>query len=72
MTWIVQDERRAERFLGLTGLTPADLRARADSVEVGAATMRYLLGHEPELVACAQEIEVGAPALAAAGERLGA
>ena len=70
LAWIVKDERRAERFLGLTGLTPTDLRSRADSLEVGAATIRYLAGHEPELLACAQAIDVSAPALVAAGERL--
>ena len=50
------DERRAQRFLELTGLDPDELRARAGEPSLLAATLAFLEGHEPDLVAVAQAI----------------
>ena len=51
------DERRALRFLDLTGLDADELRARAGERSLLAATLAFLEAHEPDLVAVAQAIE---------------
>jgi len=50
------DERRAQRFLDLTGLDVEELRARAGERTLLAATLAFLESHEPDLVAVAQAI----------------
>lgn len=50
------DERRAQRFLDLTGLDATELRARAGERTLLAATLAFLEAHEPDLVAVAQTI----------------
>ncbi len=47
------DERRAQRFLELTGLDAVELRARAGERSLLAATLAFLEAHEPDLVAVA-------------------
>jgi hypothetical protein len=69
--WIVADASRVERFLGLTGLTPDDLRARLTDGGVQAAAFDFLLGHEPDLVACAAEIGETPAGIAAAADAMG-
>jgi hypothetical protein len=68
--WIVADEVRAQRFLALTGLTPEELRGGLDSGAVLAAGIDFLLGHEPDLLAAAAELEVEPGALVRAAEAL--
>jgi hypothetical protein len=50
------DERRARRFLDLTGLDADELRARAGERSLLAATLAFLEAHEPDLLAVAQVI----------------
>ena len=50
------DERRARRFLDLTGLDVEELRARAAERSLLAATLAFLENHEPDLVAVAEAI----------------
>ena len=50
------DERRAQRFLDLTGLDADELRARAGDRGLLAATLAFLEAHEPDLVEVAQAI----------------
>lgn len=50
------DERRARRFLDLTGLDADELRARAGEKGLLAALLTFLEAHEPDLVAIAQAI----------------
>ena len=52
------DERRARRFLDLTGLEVDELRSRAVSGDrtLLAATLAFLESHEPDLVAVAEAI----------------
>jgi hypothetical protein len=66
LVWTLADTDRAQRLLDVTGLTPTDLRARADEPAVLAATLAFLLAHEPDLVACAQGLAVRPEDLAAA------
>ena len=52
------DERRALRFLDLTGLDAHELRDRAMAGDRGllAATLGFLENHEPDLIAVAEAI----------------
>ena len=52
------DERRARRFLDLTGLDADELRARAGERGLLAALLDFLEAHEPDLLAVAQAIGV--------------
>ena len=54
----VSDERRARRFLDLTGIGTEELRARAGDPELLAALLRFLEGYEPDLVAVAEAMQV--------------
>lgn len=64
--WIVSDERRAERMLSLTGLTPDSLRTSLANPGVLAALLDFVLDHEPDLLACAEALEVKAADIVAA------
>lgn len=50
------DARRAERFLSLTGLSPDGIRSRLTDRSLLAACIGFLEGHEPDLVAVAEDI----------------
>lgn len=60
---IVADERLRDRFLALTGLDGATLRACAGHPETLDAVRAFLLGHEPDLVAVASALGVEPKAL---------
>jgi len=60
------DERRARRFLDLTGLDADELRARAGQRSLLAATLAFLEAHEPDLVEVAQAIGIKPERLIAA------
>ena len=47
---LVSDERRAQRFLSLTGLSHDGLRANVGEPALLAAMLRFLEAHEPDLV----------------------
>ena len=66
----VSDERRAHRFLDLTGIGTDELRARAGDPVLLAALIRFLEAHEPDLVAVAQAMNVEPGALVAARREL--
>ena len=58
LVWTLEDNGRADRLLALTGLSPEDLRARIGEPPLLAATLRFLEAHEPDLIACAEALEV--------------
>lgn len=66
LVWTLSDERRADRLVSLTGLTPADLRARLAEPGVLAACLAFLEAHEPDLIACADAVGATPDALVAA------
>ena len=68
--WTLDDSRRADRLLALTGLSPAELRGRLGDIELLAAVLRFLEAHEPDLVACAAALEVQPGQLVEARRRL--
>ena len=64
------DDRRAERFLALTGLSPDGIRSRIGERSLLAACLAFLEAHEPDLVAVASAIGVNPEALVAARAEL--
>ena len=68
MAATLSDERRAQRFLDLTGLDAAELRERALAGDRGllGATIAFLESHEPDLVAVADALGTTPSALVAA------
>ena len=68
--WTLSDGARAQRLLSLTGLTPDDLRAGIEDRAMLAEVLRFLEAHEPDLVACAEEIQVAPDRLVEARRRL--
>ena len=64
------DERRARRFLDLTGIGTDALRQRADEPSLLAALIRFLEAHEPDLLSVSEQIGVKPAALTAAREQL--
>lgn len=52
------DERRAQRFLELTGIGTDELRARAAEPALLAALLRFLEAHEPDLIAVSEAVGV--------------
>ncbi|RYD54454.1 MAG: DUF3572 family protein [Sphingomonadales bacterium] len=70
LVWTLGDPARASRLLDLTGLDPSELRMRAGDPSLLAATLGFLESHEPDLVACADALDVKPAALVAARARL--
>ena len=60
---VAGDADLGPRFLDLTGLDVATLRARAGSPDVLAAVLGFLAGHEPSLIATADALDVKPEAL---------
>ena len=68
--WTLSDDARAGRLVALTGLTPAGMRERLEDRDFLAAVLRFLEGHEPDLLACADALNVAPTQLVAAREGL--
>lgn len=64
--WIVSDSSRVERFLALTGLDPQELRDGLSDKAVLGAALDFLMAHEPDLLACAEVIDIPPVELVAA------
>lgn len=64
------DERRARRFLDLTGLDADELRARAGERTLLAALLTFLEAHEPDLIAVSQVIGIKPENLISARQEL--
>jgi hypothetical protein len=68
--WILSEERRAHRFLDLTGLTPDTLRASAGNRATLRAVTEFLESHEPDLLAAADALQIPPETLASVGALL--
>lgn len=68
--WTLEEEKRASRLLALTGLTPAEMRARLAEPAFLAEIIRFLESHEPDLIACAEALDTTPETLVMARERL--
>jgi hypothetical protein len=67
---VLTDEKRAQRFLDLTGLTPEQLRGRIETPALQLSVLEFLCAHEPDLLAAAEALGVEPSAIPAARERL--
>nr|WP_282099685.1 DUF3572 family protein [Qipengyuania qiaonensis] len=70
--WALADDRRAERLLSLTGLTPDRLRNGLSDRGVQAAVLEFLANHEPDLVLAADALNTTPEVLVAAARELSA
>lgn len=70
LVWTLVEPDRAQRFLQVTGIDPADLRARIGEPAVLGACLQFLLANEADLVACAHGLDVAPAALARAAATL--
>jgi hypothetical protein len=68
--WTLSDDARASRLVALTGLTPAGMRERLEDRDFLAEVLRFLEGHEPDLIGCARDLGVPPARLVAAREAL--
>jgi len=64
------DERRAQRFLDLTGIGTGELRSRANEPGLLAALIAFLEAHELDLLSVSEEIGVRADELVAARRQI--
>ena len=70
LAFVAGDPDLGPRFLDLTGLDVATLRARAGEPDILAAVLGFLDSHEPNLIATAHALDVPPAALVAAGRVL--
>ena len=66
----LSDERRARRFLDLTGIGTDELRERLTDSSLLAALLGFLEAHEPDLIEVAGEIGLDPEELVAARRAL--
>ncbi|MFT3966020.1 MAG: DUF3572 domain-containing protein [Sphingobium sp.] len=71
VAWIVSEPGRSERFLTLTGLDVEQLRSGLENPGILGAAIDFLMGHEPDLIACADAIGVPPDVIAAARGGIG-
>ena len=70
LAWTLAEQARADRMLAMTGLLADDLRERAMEPAVLAAVLNFLEAYEPDLLACAEALEVKPTDLVQAREAL--
>jgi len=70
LAFIAGDDDRLERFIGLTGIDPAQLRALAQDPAGLGAVLDYLLGWEPLLLEFAEAQELKPDSIAVARRKL--
>jgi len=64
------DDRRAHRFVDVTGIGTDELRSRAGEPQLLAALIGFLEAYEPDLLAVAEQIGVAPDALVGARRAL--
>jgi hypothetical protein len=70
LTATLGNERLAQRFLSLSGLTPPELRQRAADPALLSAVIRFLEAHEPDLLSVSEQLGVGPEVLVQARREL--
>jgi hypothetical protein len=70
LVWTLAEPARAVRLLDLTGLSPAALRDSAGSRPTLVAALTFLEGHEPDLIECADSLDLAPAELVAIRQRL--
>jgi hypothetical protein len=69
--WLAGEPEAIQRFLNLSGIDGADLRAAAGSPGTAVAVLDFLLGHEELLVRFCEQAEIKAKDLHMARHVLG-
>ncbi len=64
------NDRRAQRFLDLTGIGTDELRERLGEAELLSALIRFLEAHEPDLISVSQELGLSPEVLVEARREL--
>jgi hypothetical protein len=64
------DERRAQRFLDVTGIGTDELRQRAGETSLLAGVLAFLEAHEPDLLSVSEQVGVAPERLVRAREAL--
>jgi outer membrane protein TolC len=67
---LLSDEKRAQRLLDLTGLTPEQLRGRIETRALQLSVLDFLMAHEPDLLAAAEALAVEPAAIGMARAEL--
>jgi hypothetical protein len=70
LVWTLAEPARASRLLDVTGLTAADLKQSAGDRTTLSALLGFLENHEPDLIACAEGLDLKPEALVAAHRAL--
>jgi hypothetical protein len=66
----LSDERRAQRFLALTGIETDQLRRRAAEPDLLTSLIGFLEAHEPDLIAVSEELGIKPEALVEARRQI--
>jgi hypothetical protein len=69
--FVTQDPGRLMRFMESAGLSPAALRASAESPELLSGLLDHVVSDEELLLACARALDVSPERITAAWRRLG-
>ncbi|GAB4482648.1 MAG: hypothetical protein OHK0018_14170 [Erythrobacter tepidarius] len=67
---MLESDERAARYLALTGLDPARLRAGLGDPAILASSLEFLANHEPDLIRAAEALAVSPEELVAAKDAL--
>lgn len=70
LSWILQDQPLADRFMALTGLSPDSLRDELGERETMAAVLDFLSGNDGDLIAAADALGLAPEKIAAAAQEL--
>lgn len=70
LSWILQDQALADRFLALTGLSPDGLREAVRTRGTQGAVLDFLAGNDGDLLAAADGIGLSPEAIVAARAHL--
>ncbi len=70
LSYLVAEEDVLQRFMDLSGVDAADIRQRADDVEMLAGVLDFFLGFEPQLLQMCEATGLAADAPARARCRL--
>ena len=70
LSWVLQDEDRAQRLLSLTGLEPDHLRHALDDPSVLGSILDFLANNERDLLSASEALDLSPGTIVAARNRL--
>ena len=71
MAFILAEDALRDRFMALSGVDAGDIRERIQDPAFLASVMDFLVGFEPDLMACAESLNEKPEALVSAWRALG-